>query len=581
MTSKIIRASLGVGVLLLLGCTTLSKSGKGADAQGGDGESGPLVQISGHEEASTEVSANLGKPYVSPLGEIPLDITPLTEQWIKYFQGRGRKYMEVYLERSTRYLPMMKNTLRENGLPEDLVYVALIESGFSSSAHSHSNAVGYWQFIRSTGKHYGLMVDPFIDERRDAVLSTRAAAEYFRALYNLFGSWHLALAAYNVGENRVKRAVMKYHTRDYWELIKHRRSLPAETKHYVPKMIAATIIARDPEKFGFTNIQYSAPLAFDAVQLVNPISMSKLAQNLNMDVDDFKELNPKFRGDFIPQYRGAETFIRVPVGKAIIVQAAIPSAISVQPKVVSSDFYFYRVRNGDSLSVIAQRHRTSINNLRRLNDLGSRSFLRAGQKLRVPDRGGAFVTYEMPKPSPGPSMKDSDENTEVNSASEERSIAQDGDEAVDQVHVVRRGDTLGAIARKYKLSLDDLRRFNKLKSRSVLRLGQTLLLKERAEPEAEQPESSKAGTTQNSEGQWRRGRSKTISMVANAKNFKAKKIKAQRHRVRRGETLAAIAQNYRVSVGQIARRNSISNHSRLLAGVELIIPKGSFSRRGD
>src|SRR5262249_50776712 len=151
-----------------------------------------------------------------------------------------------YLERSARYLPMMKNVLRENGLPEDLVYVAMIESGFSPRAHSRANAVGYWQFIRSTGKRFGLHVDTFIDERRDPVLSTRAAAEYFKALYDLLGSWHLSMAAYNVGEMRVKRAVTRYYTRDFWELIRKRRAMPAETRNYVPKFIAAALIAKNP-----------------------------------------------------------------------------------------------------------------------------------------------------------------------------------------------------------------------------------------------------------------------------------------------------------------------------------------------
>ncbi len=139
------------------------------------------------------------------------------------FQGRGRPHMERYLARSTRYEKLMKKVLRDNGLPEDLFYIALIESGFSSAATSHAAAVGYWQFIRGTGKRYGLEISPFVDERRDPVFATQAAAEYFKGLYSVFGSWYLAMASYNVGENRVKREVMNHYTRDFWELARKKR----------------------------------------------------------------------------------------------------------------------------------------------------------------------------------------------------------------------------------------------------------------------------------------------------------------------------------------------------------------------
>lgn len=547
--------------LLTVGC--------GTNRIKADGTADSEVQISGSEEPSKDVMANISKPYVSPMGEVPLDITPMTEQWIRYFQGRGRKYMEVYLERSTRYLPMMKNTLRENGLPEDLVYISLIESGFSPLAHSHANAVGYWQFIRATGKRYGLMVDPFIDERRDPVLSTRAAAEYFKALYNLFGSWHLAMASYNVGENRVKHAVMKYYTRDFWTLVKNRRAFPKETKHYVPKFIAAALIARNPEKYGFTNIAFQPPLAFDAVALTNPISMSKLATAMNVEVETLKLLNPKFRGDYVPQYRGNETMIRVPVGTAAIATASIVGAYSPQPKIIAADYYYYRVRSGDSLSTIARKHRTSIATVRRLNNLGNRTLLRVGQKLRVPDRGGSFVSYEMPAEGAIVATAEATTPTEqptnlgptvpVNETAPEANTNGEA-EVTTTVHVVRRGENLTLIAKKYGLSVAELRRLNKLNNRAVLRAGQTLRLRDE-----EISPSAKTGAFQNRR-KLKLKSSGASRMVAEAKVKK-------KHVVRRGETLAQIADRYRVSVGAIAKRNQIKNRSRVLAGSELVIPR--------
>ena len=181
--------------------------------------------------------------------------------------------MKIYLERSARYLPIMKTVIRDAKLPDDLVYVALIESGFSPKAHSRSNAVGYWQFIYGTGKRYGLRIDGYVDERRDPVLSTHAAVNYFKDLYSLFGSWPLALAAYNTGEYRVNRAVLKYYNRDYWYLIS-KKAIPRETRNYVPKLIAAIRIANNPAKYGFfTTSKFQDQLNYDVVFLLASLSV--------------------------------------------------------------------------------------------------------------------------------------------------------------------------------------------------------------------------------------------------------------------------------------------------------------------
>ena len=196
--------------------------------------------------------------------------------WIRYFTGTGRELMQNYLERSTRYISLMKAIIKNQGLPEDLVYVALIESGFNSKAHSRSNAVGYWQFIKSTGRRFGLRIDHFVDERRDPELSTRAAVEFFKDLYSLFGSWHLSMASYNAGEYRVNRAMMKHYSRDFWHLIA-KKSLPSETSNYVPKFIAARRIAADPAKYGFSTLQYQERLQYDTIPIIQSISLKKLS----------------------------------------------------------------------------------------------------------------------------------------------------------------------------------------------------------------------------------------------------------------------------------------------------------------
>ncbi len=202
-------------VFLLAGCasSTPSSDSTGNGASANSEANGDIDHFRVNDP--TNNGANNAEQKVEELEVIPTEINGSVEKWVNYFQGRGRPHMEKYLLRSTRYEALMKKVLRDNKLPEDLFYVALIESGFSSQAFSHASAVGYWQFIRGTGKRYKLKINKLVDERRDPVLSTQAAAEYFKDLYSRFDSWYLSMAAYNVGEGRVERAIKKYKTRDF------------------------------------------------------------------------------------------------------------------------------------------------------------------------------------------------------------------------------------------------------------------------------------------------------------------------------------------------------------------------------
>jgi membrane-bound lytic murein transglycosylase D len=556
---KVLRGLSVSGFVFVAACATTQRvAGPENQSPEAIAKSGDALapKIEEKEVSSEIVEENEEKPYKSSYGEISLDQNQYVDVWIRYFQGRGRKYMDQYLARSTRYLPMMKNVLRENGLPEDLVYISLIESGYSPIAHSRSNAVGYWQFIRATGRRFGLTVDPFIDERRDPVLSTRAAAEYFKALYSLFGSWHLALAAYNVGENRVKRAVTKYYTRDFWQLIKKRRALPAETKQYVPKFIAAAMIAKDPAKYGFTEIDYADPLSYDTVALQSPISLTKLANNLSVDVDEMKLLNPKFRSDFVPIARGSETVVRIPVGRGSDAQAALSLSVTTPPKVVGGDIFYYRIRRGDNLSTVARRYRTTVSKLRRLNNLSNRSLLRVGMALKVPDHGGAAVYVTEEDAQSGPSTRST---AGAVPAVETRELS---------FHIVRRGDNLSTIAQKYGVSVSDLLRLNNLTSRSVIRRGQKLRLRPEATPKSASP-ARRARTYAMSQF-----KSKSASRRV-AKKSKARSVAGsyRRHTVRRGETLYDVSKKYGVALNRLARANGRSVSYRVMAGEKLIIPE--------
>lgn len=401
-------------------------------------------------------------------GNVSLDVNPKVQKWIKYFTGRGRKYMHTYLERSARYIPMMKATFRERGMPDELAYVAMIESGFSPTAYSHASAVGYWQFIRETGKRYNLRIDQFVDERRDPILSTQSAATYLDSLYSLFGDWHLALSGYNAGERRILNAVMKYRTRDFWELSRIRRALPRETDNYIPKYIAAVLIAKDPAKYGFTDIDFQPAFSFDSVVIDKPISLETLAQELSVDFKELKRMNPRYKSDYVPVYSDRVNAVRVPVGLKDLAVAALPKSASDGPKHFVAEFEYYRVRRGDTLSHIARRYRTSIARLRDLNNLSRRSVIRVGQRIKVPDRSGMVSRATSSVKSSQKSRSAS--RRQVASVKSKRAVKKK------QVHVVRRGENLSVIARKYKTTVSQIARANSLRNKSKLYVGAELII---------------------------------------------------------------------------------------------------------
>lgn len=468
------------------------------------------------------------------LETIPTEVNPMVDKWVNYFQGRGRRHMERYLARSTRYEAVMKRVLRDNGLPEDLFYIALIESGFSSSAVSHASAVGYWQFIRGTGKRYGLEISRLVDERRDPVLATEAAAEYFRGLYSVFGSWYLAMASYNVGENRVKREVMKHQTRDFWELARKAR-FPSETINYVPKFIAAKMIAKDPAKYGFEEIDYLPPIEFDTVEVTHSVNLRVMAEKMSLNYEDFKALNPKFKGEIAPDREGRLS-LRIPPGQTELAVTAAADAVPEKIEYVADvDTQRYRIRRGDNLSSIARRFRTSVAYLRDLNDLPRGRALRVGSVLYVPDRtpltSRATRTARTVAPK-APSSKGA-----------ATSLA--GADGV-RYHVVRSGDSLYTIARRYGTTISALSKANNIHRGRVLRVGVKLIIPVNGEePKAEASRQS--------------GRRHPAA-------------KAKVHVVRRGENLSRIAAKYRVSVDDIRKKNRIRNPSSLMAGARLMIP---------
>ncbi len=245
--------------------------------------------------------------------QIPVVLNQPVKNYLKYFSGSGKANFQASLARSGRYLPMMRRILKKHGLPPELVYLALIESGFNPWARSPAEAVGPWQFIAGTARRYGLKVNGQVDERRDPEKSTRAAARYLKDLYRQFGCWYLAAAGYNAGEKRVEGAMRRSASQDFWTLARQRR-LPKETCNYVPQFIAAALIARAPQRYGFPKITYKRPLAYETVKCPGGTDVRRFAKALQISQKELRELNPELNQWVTPTDQRAY-LLKVPVQK--------------------------------------------------------------------------------------------------------------------------------------------------------------------------------------------------------------------------------------------------------------------------
>ncbi len=266
--------------------------------------------------------------------DVPIHVNKQVKAYLVYFSTERKNIIRKYLARSTRYLPMIREIFQEHGLPEDVAYLAMIESGFNPHAYSHAHACGMWQFIRGTGLRYGLAINDYVDERRDPEKSTHAAAKYLLDLYKQFGSWYLAAASYNCGEGRVQKELNNSNHKNFWELSAN-QCLPGETKNYVPQMIAATLIAKNPEKFGFKGVPYLPPLQYDKVKVDETTSLTAAAVACNVSVEEIEILNPELRRAITPP--GAGTYsLKLPKGSSESFTRNIMVARVEHPAVVKS-----------------------------------------------------------------------------------------------------------------------------------------------------------------------------------------------------------------------------------------------------
>ena len=324
--------------------------------------------------------------------DVPIMRTRKIDKHIQFFTFHIRDRFELWLSRLERHRPMVEQVFAEFNLPADLIFLSLVESGFNTNAVSRSKAVGPWQFIKSTAKTYGLRVDSWIDERRDPVKSTLAAAQYLRDLYHLFGSWPLAMAAYNAGERRVGRALARAHADDYWDLT-DTKLIKRETKEYVPRFLAATLIAKDPSRYGFL-ISPQPPVEYEEAVLTRPIHLRVAAKAAGVTYEELKALNPELRKDLTPPdptYR-----LKVPVGsKDLLLSnlATYPDWKHVQAK-------RYQVRRGETLLHIATRHHTPLSAILEANALDKSYKPRPGEWLLIPKPVKAVKVASQPRTEP-------------------------------------------------------------------------------------------------------------------------------------------------------------------------------------
>lgn len=433
--------------------------------------SAPVAVLFSLEELrkTSEVDSDLELPDVDlPISDIPLTLNSKVEYFLYYFQTSGKASFSRWLSHSSRYIPMMKAILKREGMPEDLVYVAMIESGFQMHARSWANAVGPWQFISETGRHYDLRIDQWIDERKDPVKATTAAALYLKELYGLFkGDWYLATAGYNAGENKILRAISMYNTSDFWE-ISRGSYLKRETKEYVPKLLAAAIIAKDPGRYGFTDIAYLTPIEYDTVTIPSRTNLDLVAKLCDTTFEYIKELNPDLRHWCTPP-NYPDYLLKIPKGSKQQFEAEyakIPENQRFTERVLYSR---YQARKKDSLKKLARRFGTSPAHLAELNGLNSKSRI-SGKLLLVPVKQTVDFGHE------GRAAK---------------SIPAKGRYA--KYYTIKTGDTLSSLAKRFNVSPKLLSAWNNMKAKVVLKPGRRIIVAKFTEKNGEMvPAESKS-----------------------------------------------------------------------------------------
>ncbi len=448
------------------------------------------------------------------------------QYYLDFFQGPARERFAIWLQRMPRYEPMIRSALREQKVPEDMVYLALIESGYSNSAVSRAHATGMWQFMKGTAKLYGLRIDSWVDERRDPVRATDAAARHLADLRDRFGSMYLAAAAYNAGAGKVGRGLRRLPDDDEEEenpdatffRLYDTRFLRRETKDYVPKLIAAALIAKQPEKYGFSRPTDVEPMSYDSIIVPDATGLDVVARLADTSAAALRELNPQFVRLVTPPRQSS--VVRLPLGSGARVTEAYAS-LAAKDRV---SFVEHTVTRGQTVGTIARLYRVTTKLIADANPGVKLTRLRTGSRLLIP------TSYVPPAPEPAA------RSTPARPASSAPAGATIR-------HRVRSGESLWSLADRFGTTIDRLRVLNALGRTESLRIGQVILVPAPAALVTQQPESS--ATAQGS------GRT---------------------HLVRPGDTLSQIAAKYGVTLSALRAANGMTQSSVLKSGTRLTIP---------
>lgn len=520
--------------------------------------------------------------------QIPLVYHPVSHQFVEYFIYTKPDFTRRMMEQKNLYFPIYEKALARHKMPDELKYLSMIESGLNPKIISYAGAGGLWQFMRATGREFGLKQDAYIDERFDPEKSTEAACRYLRQLYNIFGDWEMALASYNAGPGNVKRAMRRSGGDTFWSVYD---ALPKQTRGYVPQFVAILYMMHYGEDHGIVPQNVEFPTITDTIQVNGYLNLATFASLSGITMEEIQRLNPQIINSVLPDYtRGF--VLKVPAQKFAIMQpdrmAILDSASKhATPGVMLAsleedpDGYSYAtkrlrhtVRSGETLSSVARRYGVSLTEIKKWNNMRSSKLLRGQRltivrKVRVATPKPAETRLAVVKTTPAePVKKDESEETEAVEESTDALVAQaDGEETDEEVaeevavkvskpqvasrpkiHTVRRGETLTSIGRRYGASLTDLKEWNRLKGGKIL-LGQRLRVSEGTKAVAAKPAPVLASTEPKKS---------------------APSLKSRYHTVQRGDTLWTISQRYGLTIDKIKEANKIKGNS-IKAGMKLLI----------
>lgn len=415
--------------------------------------------------------------------DIPVVYNDEVKKWMKYFLGRGKEFFIRYSERAGRYAPILGKILEDNGMPRDLIFLAMAESGFQNNAKSWAKAVGPWQFMSFTGRRYGLKIDWFVDERRDPIKATISAGKYLQDLYELFGSWELAAAGYNAGEGKIGRAVRKYGTENFWDISKGRYLKP-ETKNYVPKIMALAIIGKNLDSFGLNEIDFHEPLDFDEINLKPNSDIIDIAAAIGVDFEEIQRLNPELSRWQTPS--NVKNYkLRVPVGMKVAFENCC-----ADKDFLATKYQQYEAAKKIPLEKVAKNYRLRPQLLAALNGIAVNTSLRPGDTIRLPFREGQSYRDEMYTDLWEKSGKRSRRylryREKLFASKKKGSAKRQAGEKISslkgkdagRVYVVRRGETLWHVSRKTGVPVSRLKKTNlALQAGRDIKAGDKLIIK--------------------------------------------------------------------------------------------------------